>query len=128
MGLASNQARLNVLTCRRADLEYRLMVLSGQQQRLAVESAQAIANKSQAMEQYIANNNNNDVNDVRVGFESTAAYIDYENAMNELEAAESRLDMQREAAETELSAVSKEEEEIEKLVQSNVKSSFGYFN
>ncbi len=35
---------------------------------------------------------------------------------------------QREAAQTELTAVSKEEEEIEKLVQSNVKSSFGYFN
>lgn len=128
MGLASNQARLNVLTCRRADLEYRLMVLSGQQQRLSVESAQAVANKAQAMEQYIANANNNNVEDVKVSFESTAAYIDYENAMNELEAAESRLDMQREAAQTELTAVSKEEEEIEKLVQSNVKSSFGYFN
>lgn len=127
MGLASNQARLNVLTCRRADLEYRLMVLSGQQQRLSVETAQAVANKSQAMEAYIANANNN-VEDVKVGFESTAAYMDYEVAMNELEAAESRLDMQREAAETELSAVSKEEEEIEKLVQSNVKKSFGYFN
>lgn len=128
MGLASNQARLNVLTCRRADLEYRLMVLSGQQQRLAVESAQAVANKAQALEAYIANANNNNVEDVKVGFESTAAYMDYEVAMNELEAAESRLDMQREAAQTELTAVSKEEEEIEKLVQSNVKNSFNYFN
>lgn len=128
MGLASNQARLNVLTFRRADLEYRLMVISGQQQRLSVESAQAVANKSQALDNYINNANNNDVEDVKVSFESTAAYIDYEKAMNELEAAESRLDSQREAAETELTAVSKEEEEIEKLVQSNIKKSFGYFN
>lgn len=128
MGLASNQARLNVLTFRRADLEYRLMVISGQQQRLSVESAQAVANKAQAMEDYITEANNNDVEDVKVSFESTAAYMDYEKAMNELEAAESRLDSQREAAETELTAVSKEEEEIEKLVQSNIKKSFGYFN
>lgn len=128
MGLASNQARLNVLTCRRADLEYRLMILSNQQQRLSVETAQVVANKAQAMEAYLTQANNNNVEDVKVGFESTAAYMDYELAMNELEAAESRLDLQREAAETELSAVSNEEEEIEKLVQSNVKNSFGYFN
>lgn len=127
MGLAANQARLNVLTCRKADLEYRLMILSNQQQRLSAETAEAVSQKAAALDAYLSNANG-EAEDVKVGFESTAAYIDYEKAMNELEAAESRLDMQREAAETELSAVSSEEEEIEKLVQSNVKKSFGYFN
>ena len=35
MGLASNQARLNVLTLRKADLEARLLTLSNQTQRIA---------------------------------------------------------------------------------------------
>ena len=45
MGLASNQARLNVLTLRKADLEARLLTLSNQTQRIATEQAQAIADK-----------------------------------------------------------------------------------
>ena len=55
MGLASNQARLNVLTLRKADLEARLLTLSNQTQRIATEQAQAIADKSNAITTYIAN-------------------------------------------------------------------------
>ena len=123
MGLAANRARLNVLTSRKADLEYRLTLLTNQAQQLASQKAEAVANKSAALTTYISNSA-----DQSVSFENTAAYMDYETSMAELEAADLRLTQQQKTAETELQAVQAEEEEIEKLVETNVKDSFGYFN
>ena len=126
MGLASNQARLNVLTARKADLEYRLMTLTNQEQDLAVREANLVAEKSTAYQAFVNEVANND-KDAAVDFKTTAAYIDYENAMAMLEVASNNLDMQKGKAETEYQAISAEEEEIGKLVDNNIKTSIKLF-
>lgn len=126
MGLATNQARLNVLTIRKADLEYRLTSMMFKQEKLAIENGELVAQKSQALETYVNDKNNG--KDVAPSFLESAAYIDYENAMAELEAAQTRLDQEQETIETQHQQVQAEEEQIQKLVDSNIKASFKYFN
>ena len=123
MGIAANQARLFVLTARKADINYNLTILTNQYQQLTARKSEEIQKKSAAINEYY-----NGGEDKKVAFENTKANMDYENAMAELEAADNLLILRKEAAETELQAVSKEEEEIEKLVSSNIKESFKYFN
>lgn len=125
MGLSSNQARLNTLTLRKSDLEYRLMMVSQQNQVLATKQADVVSKKAAALESFL---NSESVSDVTVSFTNTAAYAEYETAMAQLEIADSKLTQQQKAIETEYQAVTAEEEEIKKLVESNVKKSFGYFN
>ena len=127
MGLAANQARLNVLTAKKADLEYRLMMLTSQSQKLASEQAEEVSKKASAQERYAQLKSEN-TEDLAVSFLETAAYADYEKAMAELEAADLKLTQQQKTIETQYQAIDAEQEEIEKLVESNVKDSFGYFN
>ena len=123
MGLSSNEARVFLLTARQNDLELAMTTLTSRQQILATRQADAIAKKSQAMTQFIATQSA----DSKVSFMETAAYAEYEQAMNELEAADLRLTQELKAKETEHQAVTAELEEAKKLVDSNVKNSFGYF-
>ena len=123
MGLASNQARLNVLTIRKADLEYRLTSIMMQNQRLATEMGELVAQKADKLTNYIANKT-----DDSVEFTETQDYADYETAMAQLEAAQARLDQEQETLDTQHQQIEAEEEQIQKLVDSNIKSSFGYFN
>lgn len=127
MGLASNQARLNILTLRKADLEYRLIMITNQAQNLAEEKSEEVAKKAQALETF-----NNDIAsgkiDKDVTFDQTAAYADYETAMAELDIADTKLTQEQKAVETEHAAVVAEKEEVEKLVGNNIKDSFGYFD
>lgn len=125
MGLSSNQARLNLLTSRKADLEYRLTMISAQTQKLAMQESEAITKKASQMQLYSQQNADNDD---AVSFDQTQAYADYETAMSQLELAQTRLDNQQSLIETQLSAVTNEQEQVEKLVESNVKSSFKHFN
>ena len=128
MGLSANQARLNVLTARKADLEYRLMMLTNQSQLLAAKQADAISKKAAALNIFNEQNKPNNSVDSEVSFLNTAAYAEYETAMAELEAADLKLTQQQKAVETEHQAVVAEEEQIQKLVDTNIKNSFGYFN
>ena len=123
MGLAANQARLNVLTARKSDLELRLTLIVNQNLKLATEKGIAANLKATAINEYVNNNQDEDVK-----FEDTQAFMDYEKMMDEIEAADLRLTQQQQTVETELSAISAEKEEIEKLVKSNIEDSFGYFN
>ena len=123
MGLAANQARLNVLTARKSDLELRLTLIVNQNLKLATEKGFAANLKATAINEYVNNNQDEDVK-----FEDTQAFMDYEKMMDEIEAADLRLTQQQQTVETELSAISAEKEEIEKLVKSNIEDSFGYFN
>lgn len=125
MGLSSNQARLNVLTSRKADLEYRLTMITVNTQQLASKEAEAISKKAVQMEMYATANKDNDN---AVEFQYTQAYADYELSMNELEIAQNKLDQQQKMVETQLKAVTSEQEEVKKLVESNVKTSFKLFN
>lgn len=125
MGLSSNQARLNSLTMRKSDLEYRLMMVSQQNQVLATKQADAVSKKAAALESFL---NSESASDITVSFTNTQAYAEYETAMAQLEIADNKLTQQQKAIETEYQAVTAEEEEIKKLVDSNVKKSFGYFN
>ena len=125
MGLAANQARLNALTLRKADLEYRLIMLSNQNQVLATQQAEAISKKAKALEAF---NSSEQVNDLTVSFSNTVEYAEYETAMAELEMAQNKLDNEQKALETEQQAVAAEQENVQKLVDNNVKKSFGYFN
>ena len=127
MGLAANQARLNVLTAQKADLEYRLMMLTSQSQKLAAEKSEAISQKANAQERYTQLKAEN-AEDTTVSFLETEAYADYEKAMAELEAADLKLTQQQKTVETQHQAVEAEQDEIKKLVESNIKKSFGYFN
>ena len=127
MGLSSNQARLNFLTLRKADLELRIMNLSTQTQELATKQASLIAEKSTALQAFTAEMANKE-NDEQVSFESTAIYIDIENQMQMLEIADSKLTQQQELAETEYQAINAEEEEVQKLVDNNIKATFKIFN
>ena len=127
MGLSSNQARLNFLTLRKADLELRIMNLSTQTQELATKQASLIAEKSTALQAFTAEMANKE-NDEQVSFESTAIYIDIENQMQMLEIADSKLTQQQELAETEYQAINAEEEEVQKLVDNNIKETFKIFN
>ena len=126
MGLAANQARLNLLTARKADLEYRLTTLSNNLQEIAVKEANAIAEKSRAYQEFV-NQIATKENDQVVRFETTQAYIDYENEMAMLEVADNQLTQQQKKAETEHQAVVAEEEEIQKLVDNNIKNTFKLF-
>ena len=123
MGLAANQARLNVLTARKSDLELRLTLIVNQNLKLATEKGIAANLKATAINEYVNNNQDEDVK-----FEDTQAFMDYEKMMDEIEAADLRLTQQQQTVETELAAISAEKEEIEKLVDSNIEDSFGYFN
>ena len=127
MGLSSNQARLNFLTLRKNDLEARLMMLSANTQELATKQAELISRKSTALQQY-TNEMANKEADEKVSFESTAVYLDIENQMALLEIADSNLTRQTKLAETEHQAVNAEHEEIQKLVDNNIKTSFKIFN
>lgn len=129
MGLAANQARLNVLTCKKADLEYRLTIIASHEQLIATQRTEETTKRSLALTTFIQNlKKTENENDEKVSFETTKEYMDYEQAMAEIDSADSRLTQLRKATETELHAVEAEEEEVEKLVSSNIKSSFGYFN
>ena len=48
--------------------------------------------------------------------------------MAQLEAAQARLDQEQETLDTQHQQIAAEEEQIQKLVNSDIKSSFGYFN
>jgi len=122
MGVASNQARLFVLTSRKSDLELAMTNINMRQQMLATKQAEAVAKKTSAMTQFL-----NSEQDTAVSFEQTAAYAEYERAMAEIELADNNLSMQLKAMETEHQAVSQELEETRKLVDNNVKNSFGTF-
>lgn len=128
MGLSANQARLNVLTARKADLEYRLMMLTNQSQQIAAKEADAVSKKAAALDMFNAQQQANGTVDTEVSFLNSAAYVEYETAMAELEAADLKLTQQQKAVETEHQAVAAEEEQIQKLVDTNIKNSFGYFN
>ena len=123
MGLSSNQARLNVLTSRKADLEYRLTMITAHTQQIANQESEAISKKAAQMEMYSAANT-----DSVASFQYTKAYADYEMAMNQLEIAQNKLDQQQKMVETQLKAVTNEQEQVKKLVESNVKTSFKHFN
>ena len=123
MGLSSNQARLNVLTSRKADLEYRLTMITAHTQQIANQESEAISKKAAQMEMYSAANT-----DKAASFQYTQAYADYEMAMNQLEIAQNKLDQQQKMVETKLKAVTNEQEQVKKLVESNVKTSFKHFN
>ena len=128
MGLSANRARLNVLTARKADLEYRLMMLTNQSQQIAAKEADAVSKKAAALDMFNAQQQANGTVDSEVSFLNSAAYVEYETAMAELEAADLKLTQQQKAVETEHQAVVAEEEQIQKLVDTNIKNSFGYFN
>ena len=123
MGLSSNQARLNVLTSRKADLEYRLTMITAHTQQIANQESEAISKKAAQMEMYSAANT-----DKAASFQYTQAYADYEMATNQLEIAQNKLDQQQKMVETQLKAVTNEQEQVKKLVESNVKTSFKHFN
>ena len=123
MGLAANQARLNVLTCKKSDLEYRLTIIASHEQLLATQKTDAITKKSLALTNFFKKEENKE-KDTTVSFESTKEYMEYEQAMAEIESADERLTQLRKVTETELHAVEAEEEEVDKLVSSNIKSSF----
>ena len=125
MGLAANQARLNFLTLRKSDLEYRLIMLTNQVQALATEQAEVVSKKAKALEKF---NGTEEAKDVKVSFSNTPEYAEYENAMAQLEVAQTRLDNEQKAVETEHQAISAEQEQVQKLVDNNIKKSFGYFN
>ena len=125
MGLAANQARLNVLTVRKADLEYRLIMLTNQTQILAAQQSEAVNKKAAALQAF---NNSAAVEDLTVSFNNTQAYAEYETAMAQLEAAQNRLDNEQKAIETEHQTVTAEQEQVQKLVDNNIKKSFAYFN
>lgn len=122
MGVASNQARLFLLTSRKSDLELAMSNISMRQQLLATKQAEAVAKKTSAMTQFL-----NSEKDSSVTFEQTAAYAEYEKAMTEIEIADNNLNMQLKAMETEHQVVSQELEETRKLVDNNVKNSFAPF-
>ena len=125
MGLASNQARLNLLTSRKADLEYRLTSITNQVQKLAIQQSAIVSKKAAQMEVYNQQNKNNDQ---AVRFEYTQAYADYEAQMNLISVAQTKLDNQQKMVETQHQAVNAEQEQVKKLVESNVKTSFKLFN
>ena len=125
MGLSSNQARLNLLTSRKVDLEYRLTTITAQVQKLAMQESSLVSKKSAQMEVYNQQNQNNDT---AVQFQYTQAYADYEAQMNLISVAQTKLDNQQKMIETQHQAVEAEQEEVKKLVESNVKTSFKLFN
>lgn len=125
MGLSSNQARLNLLTSRKVDLEYRLTTITAQVQKLAMQESSLVSKKSAQMEVYNQQNQNNDT---AVQFQYTQAYADYEAQMNLISVAQTKLDNQQKMIETQHQAVEAEQEQVKKLVESNVKTSFKLFN
>lgn len=122
MGLACNQARLNVLTLRKSDLELQLTLLSMDNADLARKQSEAMSKKTEAMQNFFA------TNDTNVNFFNTQDFAEYEASMDEISAAEAKLDQKKALLETEHTAVVAEEEEIKNLIDENIEDSFDYFD
>lgn len=123
MGLASNQARVLLLTARQNDLELAMTTLTSRQQLLATKQAELITKKSEAMMRFV----NSQSADTDVAFTETAEYAQYESEMKQLEMADTNLTLQLSAMETEHKAIVAELEQDKKLVESNIKNSFNPF-
>ena len=106
-------------------MEYRLTTITAQVQKLAMQESSLVSKKSAQMEVYNQQNQNNDT---AVQFQYTQAYADYEAQMNLISVAQTKLDNQQKMIETQHQAVEAEQEQVKKLVESNVKTSFKLFN
>ena len=127
MGIAASQARLNILTLVKADINYRLTMIAQRHQNLALQQAQLVSERAVQIQEYSARLSANECQDDVIPFQYSQAETDYEKQMAELEMASSALDQEQKSSETILQAVTAEEEEVKKLLENNTKQSFEYF-
>ncbi len=128
MALVPNSARLLVLTARKSDLEYRITMLAGQQQRLATENAEILNEKSIAVQQYVnqLSGSNQDAASA-VTLASSLELGDFEVQLAEIANAQNRLDMEQKKLETNYAAVNTEQDSVQKLVDNSIKNEMAYF-
>ena len=128
MAVAANQARLLSLTSGKSDLEYKMMLLSSQMIVLSSQSAQLQTERSTEMNQLIAQLTSQTSGDTSVDLDisdlknQVGAKFDAQIAM--LEKAQEQLDLQMGQYETQHQAVSEEQQNLEKTLDSNIKIDF----
>lgn len=128
MSFAVSTGRSLTLTARCSDLEYQIMLITNRQQQLAVRT-QAIAEKysnqlsstsSTATTAGTTTEDNTTIDDSSF----TAAY---EAQMYALNAQDKQMDLERTNLETQYKAVTTEMESVDKVIDKDVKRSFGTF-
>ena len=129
MGFLANNARLLTLTMRENQVQYQMTMLSMQIQKLADNHSTAMTNKTNFIKNFLANNKNTEDSSVSLmeACKNSPEYLEYEQVIDEREAAQDKLDREQARLETENQQVTKERENVDKLVGSNVEESFKYF-
>lgn len=128
MAVASNHARLLSLTARKSDLEYNMMMLSSQIMVLSSQSSELESEKSNEISQMIAQMTSETNGDSSVELNITKLNNEisakFDTQISMLEKAQESLDLKMKQYETQHQAVSQEQQDLEKTLDTNIKIDF----
>ena len=130
MSYVINQSRKLLITQLKSELNYRLMMISSRMQLTAMKSAELTRQKSEIqnaqMEKLVANGTENitlqDVQNIASMTSDLDVQLELLSIQDENMEAEMRM------IETELNALSAEDEQLDKAIDSSVKKEFGIFS
>ena len=130
MAFVLSNARKQLITMMKADLNYRLMIISSRMQRTAAEQ-QSITEEKASITKTQMNNliaekgtENLTLADINnIGFLTT----DLDVQLTRLAAKDDDMECEMKSIESQLQALNAEEDEIDKLNDKNIKSEFGIF-
>ncbi len=121
MSFAISAARLLTLTSRASDLQYRIMIVTNREQRLAYQTQSMLEQYNQGMQQQAMMKGQNPQENVGIYNEGQFA-AQYEALMAGINAKQKSLEMERTQLETQHKAIEQEKESTKKLLDKNAKS------
>lgn len=131
MAFVLSNARKQLITLLKADLNYRLMIISSRMQRTAAESQRITEEKANItetqMNKLIAEkgSDNLTIADINsISFLTT----DLDVELKMLSAKDDDMECEMREIESQLQALNAEEDEIDKLIDKSIKSEFGIFS
>lgn len=130
MAVSVNNARLLFLTARKSDLEYKMTMMINNIQQLANQSAAVLEEKYTAVQNYVTKQTVAGTADAppTVSMNANPNYLtDFDVQLAEIEAAQSRLDLEQKKLETQHKAVTAEEESVQKTLDNSIKEEFTRF-
>ncbi len=123
MSLAAAQGTSLFITMRRADIEYRLMMITNNLQKLANAASQQSQDLLNRYQSAIAAQEDTDDPSVAADTMSSAEFTAAYNNMSLMyQAREKVLTTEKQNLETEEKALSTEEESVDKMIESNLKN------
>ena len=130
MSVVINNARKQLITIQKSELNYRLMILASRMQRTAAESArlteQKASIKNNQMQKLIAEGVENITLDKVQNIASMTTELDTELTLLSLK--DDDMDAEMKMIQTQLTALSAEEDNIDKVIDNSIKKEFGTFS